>query len=45
MILLNPQTRLDPLLIKPNDDFAAGVDDWYAHLTGFVDHLLALGEV
>ena len=43
--LLYPQTRPQPPLVKPDDDFFAGVNDWYAHLAGFVYHLLALLQI
>ena len=45
LILLNPQTRPQPSFVKPDNDLFAGVNDWYAHLAGFVYHLLALLQI
>lgn len=45
VVILDSERTLDARLIETDDDFAADIDDWHAHLTSLIDHFAALFEV
>lgn len=36
---------LDSILIKSDDEFVTDVNDWHAHLSALLNHLLTLGSI